>query len=279
MRVLALLSSLVLASARRVAEEATFEEATIEAAAAADSESTTGPYEMQPLPAAGTFIGQDSPMLFPQLTPKPGHRLVINIHEESRLNRVNNYLWKIVVGGDKPITLGKCYSFSSGNSLQFKTTKNGPALFKIKQWKRRTNKPVFHIVSPKNNNKVYYTIRKRYHRLPIGRQELYVYLGKCTNNCQHKTRVYVAEGSKSNSWTFYKPGSDGVRGQPVAEMRRKDLERGIVGNDETFETEILDPTTDVGLVLAAISMADVHQNSRERGQYGVGLGVAAMVVR
>lgn len=276
MRVLALLSSVVLASARRIVLEKN--NLALDAAAAAHNASLAGPYSIQPLPKADAFIDQAHPMLFPQLTAKPGKKLVLNVREKARHSRVNDAVWEVLSDGgeplEKPVRLGKCYASGSGSSLQFKTKKDRPALFKIKQWKRLAKRPVFHVVSP-DDAEVYYSIRKRNGT----RQTLHVYFGRCTKDCETQTPVYVAHGRKSSSWSFHRPDATGASyvdapgaRTMVARMQRSAKKFSgdaydVVRYDETFEVEIVDPTADVGLILAAVTMADVHQDSREKGEY------------
>lgn len=292
MKVLALFSSLLLATARRVT---VLEDTAVQVAAelttdagvtviTSNNASVTGPYEIHSgdLPTPQDFIRQSNPMLFPMVKAKEGSALILNVREKSRHSRVNDYKWE-VQGTGEPIRLGRLSTPKGVRSanLMFKVKKGKPALLKLKQYKRFTNRPIFHITSPGDSKKVYYSIVKRYGGFMGKKQRLYVYLGRCTKikDCKKRQPVYQATGKKSNNWTFHRLGDldaeTGKQKQILAgSMKRTAKKLTKQGYDETFQVKIVDPKTDVGLVMAAVTLADVHQNVYEKGQWGIA-GAAA----
>lgn len=223
--------------------------------------------------------------IFPSLKPAGNKPLKFIIQETAKHQRTNFYEWKLSSDGDqtfqKPIVMGKARSTIRGNRMNFRAKKGAPVLFRFRQFKRLTNKPVFFVYGANNTKDIIYTIRKRYHwgmsvKDPLmsasernwkHMQKLYIYPGKLTRDSQFSqtTPLYEGLGQKSKQWKFFK----WVNGESkkVGSMTRNAKELTIAGFNEQFELKITDPDVDAGVILTGITVANMHQNSRNRGQH------------
>lgn len=164
--------------------------------------------------------------------------------------------------------------------MNFRATKKGPVLFRFRQFKRFTNKPVFFVYGPKGTDDIIYTIRKRYHwgmsvsdplmssaeRNWKHMQKLYIYAGKVTSKFGKATLLYEGLGQKSKHWKFFK----WVNGEAeqVGSMHREAKELTVAGFNEKFALTV-DGDADVAVILTAITAANFHQNSRNKGQHAL----------
>lgn len=228
-------------------------------------------------------VSQDC-QLFPALVPPAANKpLKFVIHEEAKFGRANFYEWMLVSDGErnfkrKPMSMGKARSTVKFNWMTFKATRDGPALFKFWQHNGLTNKPVFFVANA--DKEVIYTIRKTYTwglqtNDPLLRaeekkwkhfQKLYIYAGKVTHDFNRAHLLYEAIGRKSKSWRFYTFAAEGEEATEVAQMTRTAKEMSARGFDEEF-TLTVDKPADVGVIMASISAADLHQNTRSKGQH------------
>lgn len=244
-----------------------------------------------------------APMLFPQLTPSScsdascSKPLVLYVNEEAKAMRSNWFKWTVAHDGkqdhtETPITLGELKSSAAGNRMMFKQVESGPEIFRMRQWKRLTSEPVFFVYSTVKDDsegnplpmekRTLYTITKKYHSnsLPAelaglfeksgleaearNKQTLAVYQGHCTTDCADKKPVYQAIGQKSQTWKFFKNDlKSGVDLIPVGNMMREEHTLTMKGFNGLFGLRIWERYTDAGVLMAAVTMADLHQNSRK----------------
>lgn len=202
------------------------------------------------------------------------------------MDRANFYDWQLVNDGnknlEKPVQIGKARSTLRGNRMNFRATKKGPVLFKFRQFQRLTNKPVFFVYGSESDDDIFYTIKKTYHwgasvNDPLmgaaekrwkHMQKIYIYAGKLTKASQfaQATPLYEGFGQKSKYWKFYKY----VKGQPeqVGVMNRMSKDFNIKGGfNRLFELTIDGTNVDAGAIMTAITVANLHQNSRSKGQH------------
>jgi len=227
--------------------------------------------------------------IFPSLKPSSNTKpLKFIIQETAKHQRSNFYEWRLASDGDQtfpePVVIGKARSTLRGNTMMFKATKKGPVLFRFRQFKRLTNKPVFFIYGHGSREDIFYTITKRYHwgssiragddhmgpeeRKWKHKQKLAIYAGKLTTAREFAaaTPLYEGLGQKSKYWKFFKTGANNQPEQ-VGVMTRQAKELTIAGYNEMFELEINGTNVDAGAIMTGITVADLHQNSRNKGQH------------
>lgn len=242
------------------------------------------------------------PAIFPYLKYGRNSPLTVTIKEIARTMKTNHFTWH---GPDGDF--GRITSEAMTTKKRLTMKQNGERVLRFRQNKQNTNKPTFFVTAPEGRilytiRKFYNwggsdaggaDKKRRKNGLLLDgspekkydhghRQYMQIFLGGCTRpeeikpRCSQDWPIYEAVGERSKKWDFYRNShfggdrNENATAKKVAQLTNPVVKRTARGNDKTFELEILDETgthTDVGALMAAVSVASLHQNGRDKGQW------------